>query len=64
MCWVGDIEFEKTDNTCWMNDFNSVRRHLITDEIEGEVDVLEEERQGEETVEELAWGIVFNNLHP
>ena len=32
--------------------------------IEGEVDVLEEERDGEETVKELAWGVILKHLHP
>ena len=55
---------EKSDYTSWMDDLNSVWRHFVTNEVEGQVDVLEEERDGEKTVEELAWGVVFQDLHP
>ena len=55
---------EKSTHTSWVENFNSVRRHLISDEIKGEVDVLEEQRDGKETIEELSWGLIFSDLHP
>ena len=58
------IEFEESHDTSWMEDLNSVRWHFVAYEIEAEVDVLEEERDGEETIKELSWGIIFDHLHP
>ena len=47
-----------------MENFDSVWRHFISNEIERQVDVREEELHGEESIEELAWCVVFNDLHP
>ena len=47
-----------------MEHLYSVRGELVTDEVKREVDVLKEERDGEETVEELTWGLVLDDLHP
>ena len=55
---------EKSAYSSWVENFNSVGRHFISDKIEGEVDVLEEQRDGEKTIEELAWGLIFSDLHP
>ena len=57
-------EFEKTNNTCWVKNFDSVRWHLVTNEVKGEVDVLKEEWNSEESIEELAWCSVFDDFHP
>lgn len=47
-----------------MEDFDSVRWHLVTNEVKGKVDVLKEQGNGEESIEELAWGSVFEYFHP
>ena len=64
MAGVGNVKSEQADNTGRVNNFDSVGWHLVTNEIEGEVDILEEEGDGEQTVEELAWGIILEDLHP
>ena len=64
MGWISHNELEKSTNTSGMEDFDSVGGHLITNEVEGEVNVLEEEGNREESVEELAWGLVLQDLHP
>ena len=47
-----------------MENFDSIRRNFIADKVEAEIDVLQEERYREETVEELSWRVVFDDLHP
>ena len=47
-----------------MEDFDSVRWHLVTDEVKGEVDVLKEEWDSEESIKELAWCSIFEYFHP
>ena len=64
MGWISHNELEESTNTSGMEDFDSVGGHLITNEVEGEVNVLEEEGNREESVEELAWGLVLQDLHP
>ena len=59
MGWISHNELEESTNTSGMEDFDSVGGHLITNEVEGEVNVLEEEGNREESVEELAWGLVL-----
>ena len=62
---VGDIDvLEESANTGWVEDLDSVGWHLVSDEVEGEVDVLKEEGYREETIEELARGFIFSDLHP
>ena len=62
---IGSIHvLEKSTHTSWVENFNSVGRHLISNKIESEVDVLEEQRDGKETIEELSWGLIFSDLHP
>ena len=57
-------EFEQTNDTSWMENFDSVRWHLVTNEVKGKVDVLKEQGDGEESIKELAWGSVFEYFHP
>ena len=64
MVWISHNELEESTNTSGMEDFDSVGGQLITNEVEGEVNVLEEEGNREESVEELAWGLVLQDLHP
>ena len=47
-----------------MEDFDSVRWHLVTDEVKGEVNVLKEEWDSEESIKELAWCSIFDYFHP
>ena len=47
-----------------MKYFHSVGWHLISDEVKREINVLEEKSKREETLEELTWGVILNNLHP
>lgn len=62
---VSDIDvLEESTNTGWVEDLDSVGWHLVSDEVEGEVDVLKEEGHREETIEELARGFIFSDLHP
>ena len=55
---------EQSTDSSWMKDLHSVGWHLISDEVEGKIDVLEEQRDGEKSIEELTWGLIFPNLHP
>ena len=40
---VSDVEFEESHDSGRVDDLASVWWHLVTDEVEGEVDVLKEE---------------------
>ena len=61
---IGSVHvFEKSTHTSWVKNFNSVGRHLISDKIEGEIDVLKEQRDGKETIKELSWGLILSDLH-
>ena len=41
--WVSDFELEESRDSGWVDDLASVGRHLVTNEVECEVDVLKEE---------------------
>ena len=58
------VELEKSNDTSRVDDLDSIWWHLITNVVECKVDILEEELDGEETVKELSWGVVFEDLHP
>ena len=64
MVWVSDFELEESGDSSWVENFDPVGWHLVSDEVEGEVDVLKEEGNREETIEELAGGFIFSDLHP
>ena len=51
---VETFKSEQPCDTSWMENFDSVGWHLVSDEIKGKVDVLEEEADGEESIEELS----------
>lgn len=40
---IETFKSEETDNSSWVKDFDSVRWKLVTNEVKGEVNVLEEE---------------------
>ena len=55
---------EQSTDSGRMEDFHSVWWHLISDEVEGKIDVLEEQRYGEKSIEELTWGLILDDFHP
>ena len=61
---VEAFKTEQPRHASWMQNLDSVWRHLVADEIERQVDVRKEELHRKEPIEELAWRVVFNDLHP
>jgi hypothetical protein len=61
---IETFKSEQPCDTSWMENFDSVGWHLVSNEIEREVDIREEELHREESIEELAWCVVFNDFHP
>ena len=61
---VETFKSEQPRDTSWMENFDSVWWHLVSDEIERQVDIRKEELHREESIEELAWCVVFNHFHP
>ena len=61
---VETLKSEQSCDTGRMEDFDSVRRHLVSDEIKRQVDVCKEELHRKQSIEELSWRIIFDNFHP
>ena len=57
-------ESEKRHSSSRVDNFDSVWRELVTDEVESQVNILKEEWDWEETIEELSWGAILNDFHP